>query len=96
MNWKLNEWIHYCNPVKTKEYLAMGKPVVSVPIPEIVETLGDVISIAATPKEFVEKIGYELRHDNQDKRRQRIEKVRNETWKSKAEEMSDVILSILK
>ena len=96
MNWKMNEWIHYCNPVKTKEYLAMGKPVVSVPIPEIVETLGDVISIASDPKEFVEKIVHELQYDNQEKCRKRMEKVRNETWKSKAEEISDVILSILK
>jgi glycosyltransferase involved in cell wall biosynthesis len=96
MNWKMNEWIHYCNPVKTKEYLAMGKPVVSVPIPEIVETLGDVISIATTPQEFVGKIEYELRYDSEEKRQKRMEKVRKETWKSKTEEISSIIEMLLK
>ena len=74
----------------------MGKPVVSVPIPEIVETLGDVISIASNPEEFMGKIVYELQNDNHEKRRKRIEKVRNETWKRKAEEISDIIVAILK
>jgi len=29
------EWIEHCNPVKLKEYLALGKPVVSTPFPEL-------------------------------------------------------------
>ncbi len=35
MPWVQNEWIRHCNPVKLKEYLALGKPVVSTPFPEL-------------------------------------------------------------
>jgi len=95
MNWVMNEWMHYCNPVKAKEYLAMGKPVVSVPIPEVIQTLGDVVSIASTPAEFLEKIEWELQNDCFEKRKKRIEKVRHETWDKKTEEISNLILEYL-
>ncbi len=35
MPWNQNEWIRACNPVKLKEYLAVGRPVVSTPFEEL-------------------------------------------------------------
>jgi glycosyltransferase involved in cell wall biosynthesis len=35
MPWNQNDWIKACNPVKLKEYLAVGKSIVSTPFPEI-------------------------------------------------------------
>lgn len=35
MPWRDNEWIRSCNPVKLKEYLAVGRPVVSTYFPEL-------------------------------------------------------------
>ncbi len=35
MPWNQNRWIQACNPVKLKEYLALGKMVVSTPFPEL-------------------------------------------------------------
>ncbi len=35
MPWLQNEWIERCNPIKLKEYLALGFPVVSTPFPEL-------------------------------------------------------------
>ena len=29
MPWQQNDWIQACNPVKLKEYLALGKPIVT-------------------------------------------------------------------
>ena len=29
MPWLDNDWIRYCNPIKVKEYLALGLPVVT-------------------------------------------------------------------
>ena len=29
MPWLSNDWIRFCNPIKTKEYLALGLPIVS-------------------------------------------------------------------
>src|SRR5690606_7603521 len=35
MPWLRSEWIEYCNPIKMKEYLALGLPVVSTDFPEV-------------------------------------------------------------
>ncbi|TNE34528.1 MAG: glycosyltransferase, partial [Alphaproteobacteria bacterium] len=35
MPWNQSEWIKACNPVKMKEYLAVGRPVVSTHFPEV-------------------------------------------------------------
>jgi glycosyltransferase involved in cell wall biosynthesis len=37
MPWHDNEWIRYANPIKLKEYLALGLPVVSTYFPEVRE-----------------------------------------------------------
>lgn len=37
MPWLDNEWIRYANPIKLKEYLALGLPVVSTEYPEVEE-----------------------------------------------------------
>ena len=78
--WKLTEWISYCSPYKTKEYLAMGKPVVSVAIPEIVEEYSDVISVGRTPEEFLAAIERELAEDSPERQAARVARVKEETW----------------
>ncbi|MEZ6018302.1 MAG: glycosyltransferase [Planctomycetota bacterium] len=35
MPWHRSEWIEACNPIKLKEYLATGRPIVSTPFPEL-------------------------------------------------------------
>ena len=40
------------NPIKLREYLAMGKPIVSVSTPEI-DKYADVVRIGRTPEEFL-------------------------------------------
>ena len=51
----LNEATEFISPTKTPEYLAGGKPVVSTPIRDVVETYGanGFVEIAATAEEFV-------------------------------------------
>lgn len=91
MNWIMNEWMHFCNPVKAREYLAMGKPVVSVPIPEVVNSLADVVSIASNGEEFIGKIEFEMATDDAQKRQRRIDKVRHDTWRNKVSKISSFI-----
>jgi glycosyltransferase involved in cell wall biosynthesis len=35
MPWRQNRWVQACNPIKLKEYLALGKPIVSTPFAEL-------------------------------------------------------------
>jgi glycosyltransferase involved in cell wall biosynthesis len=43
---------YYSSPVKVWEYLAQGKPVISTPIPEVIITASECVSIANTSAEY--------------------------------------------
>ena len=48
--------VHFANPIKLREYLAMEKPIVAVPTPEI-DRFADVVRIATTVDEWDAAIG---------------------------------------
>jgi hypothetical protein len=52
MPWHDNEWIRNCNPVKLKEYLALGLRTVTIDFPEV-RRYRDLVDIAADREEFV-------------------------------------------
>ncbi len=84
MPWRQNHWIEACNPIKLKEYLALGKPIVSTPFPELKKYL-DVVYVAKTSEEFARCIETALKEDNPERVIARRKKVQQETWDSKAE-----------
>jgi glycosyltransferase involved in cell wall biosynthesis len=51
----LTQQVLHANPIKLREYLAMGKPVVSVSTPEI-DKYADVVEIAHTREEFLARL----------------------------------------
>lgn len=55
MPWRDNEWIKACNPVKLKEYLATGRPVVSTWFPEL-DHFGNHVMVAGDSDEFAAAI----------------------------------------
>jgi UDP-galactopyranose mutase len=63
MPFALNEATRFISPTKTPEYLAAGKPVVSTPITDVVQSYGDagLVRIARDPAEFVAAIDQQLR-----------------------------------
>lgn len=81
MPWRKNEWIRFCNPVKLKEYLAVGRPVVSTAFPEL-ERYGSLVSVARGPEEFAFAIRNRLAHRANP--RPGREAVRNRTWRDQA------------
>ncbi len=84
MPWQQNYWIQACNPIKLKEYLALGKPIVSTPFTQLKSYL-DVIYEAKTPEEFVECIKRAFNENNSKLVEQRRNKITHDTWKNKAE-----------
>jgi len=79
-----NRWIEACNPIKLKEYLALGKPVVSIPFPEL-EKYEDVVYQANTPEKFAKYIKKSLAEDNPERIASRRNKVSETTWDKKAQ-----------
>ncbi|HEV2779853.1 MAG TPA: glycosyltransferase [Actinophytocola sp.] len=86
MPWLDNEWIKYANPIKLKEYLALGLPVVST---EFREAAGyrDVIRVAGSHAEFVELIRDTLAGGAPGTPESRRDSVRSASWESRAAEL---------
>lgn len=86
MPWQQNKWIEACNPIKFKEYLALGKPVVTTPYAQLHGR--DALAYQAnTPEDFAEQIRRAIAEDNPDRIRARQEEVRSATWDSRAQEV---------
>jgi glycosyltransferase involved in cell wall biosynthesis len=90
LQWKMNEWIRCCNPLKMFEYMASGKPIVSVPIEEA-KQYSDIISIAHSKEQFAEAIRWELQNDTTERARKRIEIAKNHSWDEHVEKISELI-----
>jgi len=84
MPWNRSRWIEACNPVKLKEYLAAGRPVVSTWFEELRHYAG-YVRVANEPDAFARAIREELASDSAEKIKQRRDRVRHESWRSKAE-----------
>lgn len=84
MPFRVNELTLNANPLKVREYLAAGLPVVSTPIPEV-EVLG-LCRIADGPEETVREIEAALR-EGAGPSRERSEAVRGESWEARLDEI---------
>ena len=85
MPWQRNRWIEACNPIKLKEYLALGKPVVSTPFSELDRYKG-LVYVADSAASFADAIRRAIREDDQARRKARQEAVMHDTWEAKAME----------
>lgn len=95
LNWKISPWIRSCNPLKTFEYMAAGKPVVAVAIEEL-KQYKDIISIAADREEFCRLLQWELEHDNELRRQKRSEIARQHDWGRNVSILSNLVTNIIK
>jgi len=90
-----NERVKFINPLKLKEYLATGKPIVSAPMREMAG-YSDLISIADNPKEFCAKIESAMKNDFAQARKTRIELVRQDSWQALTNRTLGEIEKVLK
>lgn len=90
----INETTRFLSPTKTLEYIAAHKPVVSTPIPDILELYGSFVSIGHTPEEFIASVEDALR-ERDDVRKVRVaaEKklLAKHTWDHIAGKMRQII-----
>lgn len=91
MPWNKNRWIEACNPIKLKEYLAVGRPIVSTYFPEV-RRYARHLRIADTPEDFAQAIrrSMESPGDLQSGR----ELIRHDTWHAKAQAVLGHLTSI--
>jgi glycosyltransferase involved in cell wall biosynthesis len=90
LNWKQSPWIYACNPLKAFEYMAAGKPIVSVPIREL-EQYQDVVSIARTPEEYVHFLRRELQSDTPLRKQRRREIAQSHDWDIHLSRLAEIL-----
>ena len=90
MPWQQNRWISACNPIKLKEYLALGKPVVSTPFKEL-DSYKDLVEVASDANCFAEAVKKACASDSTAKILARRKRVYNDTWDVKAEKVLKVL-----
>ncbi len=83
MPFRVNELTLNANPLKVREYLAAGLPVVSTPIPEV-EVLG-LCRIADGPAATIREINEALKDPGPS--RARSEAIRHESWEARLDEI---------
>jgi glycosyltransferase involved in cell wall biosynthesis len=88
MPWLDNEWIRFANPIKLKEYLALGLPVVTTEYPEVEPYRGE-IAVATSAEDFIDLISSLLR-DPGDAAPRRAS-VLEFSWRRRAEVLLELI-----
>ncbi|HMM80322.1 MAG TPA: glycosyltransferase [Pyrinomonadaceae bacterium] len=83
----INELTLAANPLKVREYLAAGLPVVSTDIPEV-RVLADV-SVGDSHDSFIEKIEHALAHAKP--RAAVSDAIRAESWEAKVDELRKIL-----
>ena len=86
MPWLRNDWIEHSNPIKMKEYLALGLPVVSTDFPEV-HHYADAIAIGSDNDEFVRLVRAALAGEGVGSEATRRDRVAQATWDKQAERL---------
>jgi glycosyltransferase involved in cell wall biosynthesis len=91
--YRRQERMEFVNPIKLREYLAAGLPVVSTSVPEVVR-YGERCAIADTAPDFARAIEAALARNTDEARRQRAAAMTNESWSARVAEVARTIEKI--
>jgi glycosyltransferase involved in cell wall biosynthesis len=92
--YRLNRQVIHANPLKLREYLAMGKPVVTVSTNEI-DKYSDVVEIAHSREEFLGKLDAVLsRPPTPAEIQRRLDRVADESWDARVERVLKIVWQV--
>ena len=90
MPWLQNEWIRGCNPIKLKEYLALGFPIVSMRFPQLA-SYEDLVHAVDDAGAFVSAVAAALATDDPAAAERRRASVRNASWDAIADRVGELL-----
>ncbi len=93
MPWNDSEWIQACNPIKLKEYLAVGRPVVTTDFPAL-GRYRDLVHVAKGADEFSNAIQRAL-DEPYDAAKARA-RVATEGWDAKTNCLAECLIDVVK
>jgi glycosyltransferase involved in cell wall biosynthesis len=89
--YRLTPQVVHANPIKLREYLAMGNPVVTVSTPEI-DKFADVVAISRTREEFLKNLDNAVSSPSSPAAiHQRMKRVEGLTWDARLREVWEVV-----
>lgn len=92
--YRLTDYTNNVYPTKLNEYHALGVPVVSTPLPEVMafnRRNASLVQIGSTPEEFGRALGEALRSDRDAGKAARVDSAQSNAWSRKINEMQDLI-----
>jgi glycosyltransferase involved in cell wall biosynthesis len=91
-----NELTRSVNPIKLREYLAAGRPVVSSPLPEVLP-YADVVELAGRSEEFFPAVQRTVApgYDTPARQEARRRRVAGESWDSRAQTIERLMWALL-
>lgn len=92
---RINNLTLRANPLKLREYLAAGLPVVSTPLPEVAK-YGALVRIAQGRDEFVRAIEHALKERGEPFVGMRLNAMRQESWERRVEQFSEHVEEALR
>ncbi len=89
----VNELTKSVNPIKLREYLSAGLPVVSTDLPEV-RPYEQMCAIARTPDDFLAACERALSTDTRALRRSRSDAMSAETWEARVNDLGRIVLDV--
>ena len=91
--YRIDERMKFVNPIKLREYLSAGIPVVSTAVPEV-KRYSSWCTVAETHDEFVAGIERALAEDSPEKRRARSVSMEKETWTARVAQVAATVAQV--
>jgi len=92
--YRLNDYTNGVFPIKFFEFLASGRPVVVSPLPAV-RDYWSAVRVADTAESFVQACDAALAEDDAEARQKRIELARLNSWDSRVEKLTALMLAAL-